>query len=476
MAVDLSRRTVLHGMGSGAVTLLMRERFAGMPFFNTASAGKSRIGDAAMELSLTSVSENVLRVTLAAVDVDLGQTFTDGSLVNRAWPKPILQTHTDKPVSSVPWGKRRIQISTGPLRVAVEDSGGQLRQELRFDSGTGQASFQYGDGPVFGLGEGVHPLDRRGTTDTMRNGPRGEDLRVYGARLPIPLLLGASGWGLFFHEPWGSFDLTGDAGVFHSGESARGLDIFLMMGDTPAQLMREWAELTGYPHMPPMWALGYQQSHRTLASRQEILEEAKIFREKRLPCDALIYLGTGFCPSGWNTGHGSFVFNEGVFPDPEAMMQKLHEDHFKVVLHIVNPPVDLHGEVTDTGTAAEEPGDAAAYWSRHIPLLRMGVDGWWPDEGDPLPVASHLTRNEMYWEGERQTRPNLRPYALHRNGYAGLQRYGWLWSGDIFSTWKTLAAQVMVGINTGLCGISYWGTDTGGFVPTKEFTAELFVR
>jgi alpha-glucosidase/alpha-D-xyloside xylohydrolase len=57
-----------------------------------------------------------------------------------------------------------------------------------------------------------------------------------------------------------------------------------------------------------------------------------------------------------------------------------------------------------------------------------------------------------------------------------MQRYGWLWSGDTLSTWKTLAAQVMVGINAGLCGIPYWGTDTGGFVPTKELTAELFVR
>lgn len=57
-----------------------------------------------------------------------------------------------------------------------------------------------------------------------------------------------------------------------------------------------------------------------------------------------------------------------------------------------------------------------------------------------------------------------------------MQRYAWLWSGDTLSTWKTLAAQVMVGITAGLCGIPYWGTDTGGFVPTKEFTAELFVR
>jgi alpha-glucosidase (family GH31 glycosyl hydrolase) len=143
---------------------------------------------------------------------------------------------------------------------------------------------------------------------------------------------------------------------------------------------------------------------------------------------------------------------------------------------VVNPPVDLHGKVSDTGAAAEEPSSAAKYWSHHVPLDRMGVDGWWPDEGDPLPASSRLVRNEMYWDGDRQVRPNDRPFALHRNGYAGMQRYGWLWSGDVFSTWKTLAAQVMEGINIGLCGIPYWGTDTGGFVPTREFTAELFLR
>jgi alpha-glucosidase/alpha-D-xyloside xylohydrolase len=456
-------------MGVG-VAMLLREHIGGVSLLHAAITG-----EAAMQLSLTAVSENTLRMTFAAVDVDRDQTFSDGSLIARSWPQPLFQTHTTQAVPTTMWGQRRIHVSTDPLRITVEDGSGRLRQELRFD-GTTQVNFRYGDGPVFGLGEGVHPLDRRGTKDDMRNGQRGDDLRTYGARVPIPLLLGAEGWGLFFHEPWGSFDLTGDTGVFHSGESARGFDIFLMLGETPAQLMREWAELTGYPHMPPMWTLGYQQSHRTLASREEILSEAKSFREKKLPCDALIYLGTGFCPSGWNTGHGSFVFNEAVFPDPEAMIRQLHDDHFKVVLHVVNPPVDLHGKVADTGSATEEPGDAAAYWRRHLPLVRMGVDGWWPDEGDPLPVASRLARNEMYWEGEQQAQPNLRPYALHRNGYAGLQRYGWLWSGDIFSTWKTLAAQVMVGINAGLCGIPYWGTDTGGFVPTKEFTAELYLR
>jgi alpha-glucosidase/alpha-D-xyloside xylohydrolase len=82
----------------------------------------------------------------------------------------------------------------------------------------------------------------------------------------------------------------------------------------------------------------------------------------------------------------------------------------------------------------------------------------------------------MYWEGSRKTQPNRRPFALHRNCYAGIQRWGWLWSGDTTSTWKTLETQIMEGINAGLNGVPFWGTDIGGFVPTREFTAELFVR
>jgi alpha-glucosidase (family GH31 glycosyl hydrolase) len=83
----------------------------------------------------------------------------------------------------------------------------------------------------------------------------------------------------------------------------------------------------------------------------------------------------------------------------------------------------------------------------------------------------------MYWEGPQIDRPNQRPYALHRNGCAGMQRYAsFLWSGDVYSTWETLKTHVPIALNTALSGIPYWGTDIGGFVPTPEFTAELYVR
>lgn len=140
------------------------------------------------------------------------------------------------------------------------------------------------------------------------------------------------------------------------------------------------------------------------------------------------------------------------------------------------------------GGAPQEPGSppaavpsgfeqAGCYWNAHRKAFALGIDGWWPDEGDPLDPASRLTRIRMHWEGPQLERPNERPYALHRNGYAGMQRYApFLWSGDVSATWETLRTHVPVALNTGLTGIPFWGTDTGAFVPTRELTGELYVR
>jgi alpha-glucosidase/alpha-D-xyloside xylohydrolase len=191
----------------------------------------------------------------------------------------------------------------------------------------------------------------------------------------------------------------------------------------------------------------------------------------------MIYLGTGFCPSGWNTGHGSWDFNPAVFPDPEAEIAALRSLHFRVVPHVVIRARSVSGSVRDPfDPAVVDESSAACYWNAHRKVERL-FDGWWPDEGDPLDIPSRLSRIRMYYEGEQLDRPNARPFALHRNGYAGMQRYAaFLWSGDVYSTWETLRTHVPIAINTGLTGIPLWGTDIGGFIPTKEFTGELFVR
>ena len=478
MNKDYSRRAVIGRLGAASAGVLLNSRFAYAemlaPLAEPGSTVPVAKGPVGMDVTITAVTESTLRISISAVDELLDRYYEDGSVAPRSFARPMLTIRTDAGAQAIPWGEYTVRIATKPLRIVVEHPQHGLVQELNFRPDLNQIGFGYNNAPVYGMGPGAHPMDRRGVKDIMRNGG-GDNLRIFGARNPIPWLMG-KGWGLYFNEPGGQFDLSGDIGLFKPSDVARGQDLYLCVSPTPVGLLRQYAEITGYPHLPAKWTLGFQQSHRTIDSREQILAEARTFREKKLPCDAVIYLGTGFCPSGWNTGHGSFVFNEAVFPDPEPIIREFHDLHFNVVLHVVNPPENLHGKVTDAGLAASVPGDAANYWQQHVPLIKTGVDGWWPDEGDVLPVASRLVRNRMYWEGGRMTTPNRRPFALHRNCYAGIQRWGWLWSGDTFSTWKTLETQIMMGINAGLSGVPYWGTDIGGFVPTKEFTAELFVR
>jgi alpha-glucosidase (family GH31 glycosyl hydrolase) len=468
---SISRRQAITRMSGALATLAASAGEA-----EQQEKGRLSIAGQPGDLVVTVVSPHTLRISLLSLLVDRAGSIDDLVLVKQDWPAPAARLRSATETRKIDWGRHNVTVSGDPPGIEVRNSQ-RLIQRLQVDPASGAVDFSPGNAPLFGLGEGGQQFDRRGALYTMEHGQHEPGLDVLGARVSIPWLVSTEGWAIFLHQPSGSFDLTGNRARFlpSSTRAPLPLDVFLIVADPPG-IFAEFARLTGFPHLPPIWALGYQQSHRTLASREEVLSEATTFRKKKLPCDVMIYLGTGFCPSGWNTGHGSFTFNQRVFPDPAAMIQELHTENFKFVPHIVIRQRDLHGGVREEVEAGQDPEHVANYWKKHLSLVRAGVDGWWPDEGDWLGPTACLVRNRMYWEGPQTERPNLRPYALHRNGYAGIQRYGWLWSGDIESTWETLRAQVKVGINTGLSGVPFWGTDTGGFVTTPELTGELYVR
>ena len=213
-----------------------------------------------------------------------------------------------------------MSLEVNPLTVNVADAAGAIIQSLAIDQSGGTVSFDAGKTPLLGLGEGGQQFDRRGSIDKMVSGQGGYRLATHGGRVPIPWLVGTSGWAIYFNQPFGTFDLSAEKAKFQAkkADALLPLDIFVVASKEPATILAEYARLTGHPEMPPLWSLGYQQSHRTLASEEEVLGEAKTFREKKLPCDALIYLGTGFCPSGWNTENGSFVWNRSRVPGSEA--------------------------------------------------------------------------------------------------------------------------------------------------------------
>src|SRR4051812_46951812 len=475
MTKRYSRRQALKTLGAVSATAAFP---LGLKAQVQSQPKQLRVTGRAVEIQITSVSPHTFR--LIVLREGTGLLASDVSLVRSDWGKPVARFSGAFDHQHVKCGEVNIEIHPDPLSFRVSDSRTQLLQKLDIDSQTGSLSFITGDSPLLGLGEGGPQFDRRNSIDEMRSGQGGYELGTHGGRVPIPWIIGTAGWAMFIHQPFGTFDFTGAESKFHpqSPETALPLDLFFVSSTDPATIMAEYARLTGSPELPPLWSLGYQQSHRTLASREEVLAEAKTFREKKLPCDALIYLGTGFCPSGWNTENGSFSWNSNVFPDPKTILDQLHNDNFKVVLHAVILTDTLRGSARDRcqlATFDEE--EAGCYWDAHRKNFAMGVDGWWPDEGDPLDITSRLVRNRMYWEGPQTDRPNERPYALHRNGYAGMQRYAsFLWSGDVYSKWETLKRHIPIGINTALSGIPYWGTDIGGFVPTSEFTAELYLR
>ena len=469
------RREVLKGMSAACAAFLLPEEQVG-------AQSTLRIGGQDAEIQIGSVSKHTFRLSILPIQKDgrVATIPTDGSLVRDSWGIPLATMRGTVGARTIKAGGVNVRVTAEPLTFAIETDGAEQIQQIKVDEETGMVSFVTGESPILALGEGGPQFDRRGSSDRMRSGQGGYKLATHGGRVPIPWLIGTSGWAMFIHQPFGTFDFTGPESKFlpESPDAALPLDIFFVASREPATIMAEYARLTGHAEMPPLWSFGYQQSHRTLASREEILGEAKTFRDKKLPCDALIYLGTGFCPSGWNTENGSFSWNSRVFPDPREILDQFHKDNFRAVLHVVILTRKLRGTVHDQcalGRFDEE--EASCYWDAHRKDFAMGVDGWWPDEGDPLDIASRLTRNRMYWEGPQIDRPNERPYALHRNGYAGMQRYAsFLWSGDVYSTWETLKVHIPNAINTALSGIPYWGTDIGGFVPTKEFTAELYLR
>ena len=479
-----SRRKALRQFGLAGAGMMLA------PSIIRGQATPIIVAGSVVEIRAAQVSANTVRITVSPIVNDAAAPVPDaGALVDAA--KGVGFASGRSAGMRVTAGNFSVRLTENPPTLHVENLKGQLVQRLTLSADTATVSFPLGAGPVFGLGEGGPQFDRRGQTYTTRNGQGGYQLRTHGGRVPIQWVISTKlNSAMFINHPAGSFDFGDPDGKFLPEKDSLPLDVFVVSSSDPKVLMGEYARITGFAELPPRWAFGYMQSHRTLAGPAEIKWVADTMREKKLPCDALIYLGTEFTPSGWNTRNGEFGWKPENFPDPKRAIDEMHAKHFKVVLHIVIEGKHMTGSVTEACTPDKKvpsgrtsddqwPDErpVACYWPYHKPLYDLGVDGMWPDQGDGLDAPSRLTRIRTYWEGPQVYRPNERPFALHRNGSPGMQRYGaFLWSGDVYSFWETLKTHVPVAINTGLSGIPFWGTDIGGFVPTADYTGELHVR
>ncbi len=460
-----------------------------------------------------------VRVTLAPVGSRRALPFSP-AVVERPSAAPVISVRTLTAPIRRQVGALRVEVRPEPLTVVISRANGETIQTLVFER-DGALSFTVGDHPVLGMGEGgPRPergkpwreqsiqFDRRRALDTME--PRWQ-ADAYGSRNPVAMLVGTGGWGLFVPTPWGQVDLRDDTrgrlvpwqpaptdgapqternqqlvqgkGLPPATSVVPGVfDVFVFDGKHPAAMMKDFSTITGPAALPPKWALGYMQSHRTLETDVQMMDIIDTFRTKRIPLDAVIYLGTGFTPRGWNTRQPSFAFNPDVFTrDGKAVLADMHARHVKVVMHMVPWDRDklptLHGTIPAKAGETLDGSHIQTYWGQHVDLVNRGVDAFWPDEGDWFNLFERVKRHQLYYQGSLSTTPNERPWSLHRNGYPGIAQWGgWVWSGDTESSWKTLEGQIAVGLNYSLSIGPFWGSDIGGFYPNNELTGELYAR
>lgn len=469
------------------------------------------------QLDIRPAAGHGIRITLKPLSYTAAFPFSP-ALSGYHSPAPVTSIRSLVKTIKKKVGTLYVEIAPNPLTVTVTNGAGEPVQRFVF-SNDGKLLFRLDDKPVLGMGEGGPKpergsnwrslpvqFDRRGQYDSMQ--PRWQS-DAYGSRNPVAMLAGTGGWGVFVVSPWVQVDLRDKEhaafipwqpaahqqqdqknqqlnqgkGLPPSDSIVPGLyDIFVFDAHDPSWMMRDIASITGAAVLPPRWALGYMQSHRTLEDEKQMIGIVDSFRAKKIPVDAVIYLGTGFTPRGWNTEQPSFDFNPAVFKrEPAQVIADMHQRNVKVIVHIVpwdrNRLSTLHGTIPAGTHEKIDSSHIKNYWQQHVGLIQKGIDAFWPDEGDWFNLFERMKRHQMYYQGPVSTKPNTRPWSLHRNGYLGIAKWGgWVWSGDTESSWKTLEAQVAVGINHSLSLSPFWGSDIGGFYSNEELTGELYAR
>ncbi|MFJ5731050.1 glycoside hydrolase family 31 protein [Streptomyces paradoxus] len=352
--------------------------------------------------------------------------------------------------------------------------------------------------------------------------------------MPVQLVVSDGGTHLAFHDS--SWDGTvtlreGEEGA-GSGHDRAGtselrmeggpLRCWVMVG-TPARVLLAWASLTGAPALPPAWALGYQHARWGFGSEQEVRRIVTGYLEHGLPLDA-VHLDIDHLEA-----HQVFTVDQDRFPKLPVLAEELRRDGIRLV-SIVDPAVKaLPGHAVYDGGAAEDAfvrgasgdvvegvawsGEAVfpdftharvrAWWGGlYEERLAQGFAGFWHDMNEPtsftafgestLPRSArhslegrggdHREAHNVYalcmaraaFEGLRKLAPGERPFLFSRSGWAGMQRYGGAWSGDVATGWPGLRASLALVMGLGLCGVPYSGPDVGGF--DGDPSPELYLR
>lgn len=103
--------------------------------------------------------------------------------------------------------------------------------------------------------------------------------------------------------------------------------VFAGNGD---EVIASYRELTGPAPMMPLWSLGYIHCRERYNTQAELLENAREFRERKLPIDMIVQDWQYWGKYGWN----AMKFDEDRYPDPGSMMKELHEMNVRLMISV----------------------------------------------------------------------------------------------------------------------------------------------
>jgi alpha-glucosidase len=423
-----------------------------------------------------------------------------------------------------------VRVERSPLRIVVRDLAGNV---ICADAPGRPTEFSLGGFTVskemtaeerfYGLGDKTGSFNRRNQAYTSWNTDHGIEEALDPNYKSIPFFLAISGgrsYGLFLDNTWRTwFDFGKRSRDSYSfGAEGGPLNYYVIYGPSPKQVVEGYIYLTGTPPLPPLWALGFQQSRYSYTPESQVREVADRLRADKIPSDVL-YLDIDY-----QYRNRPFTVDPVTFPDFPGLVANLRKQNFNLVLitdlHIAYAPNQGY-KPYDTGHAGNHfvkqadgsefvgvvwPGPAVfpdftraqtrQWWGNlYKQFVADGVGGFWNDMNEPavfngpgftMPLdnihrieepgfetrtATHAEIHNIFgmqnqratYDGLLKLRPDERPFVLTRATFAGGQRYGFTWTGDNSSTWNQLRLGTQMLLNLGLSGISFVGDDIGGF-------------
>ncbi|MBZ0282159.1 MAG: DUF5110 domain-containing protein [Anaerolineae bacterium] len=343
-----------------------------------------------------------------------------------------------------------------------------------------------GSGTVWRPGD-VDEQNLRGTTRTL-------DF-VNGYTPLQPGLMSRAGWSVLDD----SATLVFNAESWLEPREAGGIDwYFFGYGHDYKACLQDYCRVSGKIPMIPRWVLGNWWSRYWHYSQDDLKALLEDFESHQLPFSVCIVdmdwhiTKTNNDSTGW-TG---YTWNRELFPDPEGLIEFVHQKNLRVSLNL-HPAEGIHDHEEQYPEMAQRVGIdpktrqpvlfditnpvfAKAYFEvLHHPYEKMGVDFWWVDwqQGlksripglDPLWLINHLHFYDLGRDGVR------RPFIFSRWGNEGHQRYPIGFSGDSYTTWDSLRFQSYMTATSTNIAYGWWSHDIGGHTSGME-DPELFTR